>query len=161
MPSFRSSQKAHASDLEAQWHAGPSSMHDARLSNKEEQPIRVVIAMSAQLDRMAWGIIVSNQPDMQLTAQAASRSEVLSVLKANSPGVTLIDEAMLDARRCRHLHEYSTQPRSSRFILVAPHELDYSLEQSRYAFTHAYLLKGVSATDLLNTVRETAGARHP
>jgi len=83
------------------------------------------------------------------------------VLKANSPGVTLIDEAMLDARRCRHLHEYSTQPRSSRFILVAPHELDYSLEQSRYAFTHAYLLKGVSATDLLNTICETAGARHP
>ncbi|MGD0734539.1 MAG: hypothetical protein ABR976_05300 [Terracidiphilus sp.] len=116
--------------------------------------------MSEQLERMAWGIIVSNQPDMQLTAQAVSRSEVLPVLKANRPDVTLIDEAMLDARRCKDLHEYSRQPRSSRFILVAPHEVDYySLEQSRYSFTHSYLLKGVSATELLNTIRETAGAR--
>jgi DNA-binding NarL/FixJ family response regulator len=136
-------------------------MQDAPRSKHQEPPIRIVIAMTEQLERMAWGIIVRNQPDMQLTAQAASRSEVLPVLKANNPDVTLIDEAMLDARRCRDLHEYSTQPRSSRFILVAPHEMDCSLEQSRYSFTHAYLLKGVSATELLDTIRETAGARHP
>ena len=161
MPLFRSSQKVHAPDLAAKSHAEPYSMHDAPLSSKVELPIRVVIAMPAPLERLAWGIIVSNQPDMQFTAQAALRSEVLPVLKANSPDVTLIDEAMLDAPHCRDMHEYSTQPRSSRFILVAPHKLDYSLEQSRYAFAHAYLLKGVSATEFLNTIRETAGACYP
>jgi DNA-binding NarL/FixJ family response regulator len=153
MPLFRSSQKAQAPiptpmvDPQAALHPGKG----------EEFPIRVVVAMSAELERMGWGIIVSNQPDMQLIAQAASCSEVLNVLKAHRPHVTLIDEAMLEDNQYKDLREYSRQSRSSRFVLVAPHEMDYSREQSKYAFAHAYLLKGVSAAELLNTIRTTAG----
>jgi hypothetical protein len=49
----------------------------------------------------------------------------------------------------------------TRFILVAPHELDYSRELPKYAFTHAYLLKGVSATELLDTIRTIASETRP
>jgi DNA-binding NarL/FixJ family response regulator len=157
MPLYRPSQKPHAS-VPART-AGQQS--DPSSHSIEELPIRVVIAMAAELERMGWGIIVSNQSDMRLIAQAASCSEVLKLLKAQRADVTLIDEAMLGPHQCKDLREYSRQPRSSRFILVAPHEKDYSLEQSPYAFTHAYLLKGVSATELLSTIRATAGADHP
>jgi DNA-binding NarL/FixJ family response regulator len=154
MPLNRSPQKPYAS-LPA-----PSAEEQpvAASGNTSELPIRVVIAMSAELERMGWGIIVKNQADMRLIAQPASCSEVLNVLKAHRADVTLIDEAMLGPHQCKDLREYSKQPRSSRFILVAPHEKDYSQEQSRYAFTHAYLLKGVSAAELLDTIRTTAGA---
>jgi DNA-binding NarL/FixJ family response regulator len=118
--------------------------------------IRVVIAMPSKLERMAWGMIVDSQPDMQLIAQAASCDKALAVLKANRSDVTLIDEALLDARQCEALREYSKQPLSSRFVLVAPYQLDDSLDESRYSFTHTYLLKGVSATELLETIRTTA-----
>ena len=73
MPLYRPSQKSHASvpARTAGQQSAPSS------HNIEELPIRVVIAMAAELERMGWGIIVSNQSDMRLIAQAASCSEVL------------------------------------------------------------------------------------
>jgi DNA-binding NarL/FixJ family response regulator len=126
-------------------------------SNAGKRPrIRVLIALSAELERLGWGIIVSSQPDMQLIAQAASCDEALAVLSTHPSDVTLIDETILETGQCSALQEYSKPPWSSRFVLVAPHHVDYSLEHSRYAFTHAYLLKGVSAEELLGTIRTTA-----
>ena len=101
MPLYRPSQKSHASvpARTAGLQSDPSS------HSIEELPIRVVIAMAAELERMGWGIIVSNQSDMRLIAQAASCSEVLKLLKAQRADVTLIDEAMLEMcirDRCRN-----------------------------------------------------------
>jgi len=124
----------------------------------EQYSIRVVIAMSSKLERMAWSLIVDSQPDMRLIAQVASCNEALAVLKTHRSDVTLIDGAMLDASQYEALNDYSKQPASSRFVLVAPHQVDYSLEQSRYNFTHAYVLKGVSAAELLKTIRTTASS---
>ena len=157
MSLFRSQQKAlkHVPAPIADSPDPPASIKNGGL------PIRVVIAMSAELERMGWGIIVSNQPDMQLIAQAASCSEVLSVLKVHHPHVTLIDETILDNSLSEDLRECSSQSNLTRFILVAPHELDYSRKQPKYAFTHAYLLKGVSATELLYTIRSAASETRP
>jgi DNA-binding NarL/FixJ family response regulator len=58
--------------------------------------------------------------------------------------------------QCEALGEYSKQRLSSRFVLVAPHEADNLIEKSRYNFTHAYFLKGVSAAELLETIRTAA-----
>jgi two-component system, NarL family, response regulator len=137
--------------------APDSSTEIEALSNAGEQsPIRVVIAMSSRLERMAWGIIVERQSDMRLVAQAASCNEALTILKTHDSDVTLIDEDMLNAGHYRALQEYSRQPSSSRFILVAPHEVDYSLEHSGFSFAHAYMLKGFSAAEFLEVIRTTA-----
>lgn len=129
---------------------------DSRSNAGEPSSIRVVIAMSSRLERMAWSIIVDRQPDMRLVAQVGSCKEALAVLKTSGSDVTLIDEVMLDTSQYRALQEYSNQPSSSRFVLVAAHQVDYSLDQSRYTFAHAHVLKGFSATELLEAIRTTA-----
>jgi len=118
--------------------------------------IRVLIAMSSGLERMAWGLIVHSQRDMQLVAEVSSCREALGLLRKHPSDVTLIDESMLTANDYDALLEYAAQPLSSRFVLVAPHLAEFPLEQSKYSFMHAYLLKGVPADELLNAIRRTA-----
>jgi DNA-binding NarL/FixJ family response regulator len=130
-----------------------------RPNASEHGPIRVVIAISAELERIAWGIIIGNQTDMQLIGQVASCDEALALLETNGSDVTLIDEAVLDTDKYESLLKYTNRPSSSRFVLVAPHQLDYSLKQSQYAFAQAHLLKGVSADELLTAIRQSADHR--
>jgi DNA-binding NarL/FixJ family response regulator len=122
----------------------------------ERAPIRVIIAISSGLEGMAWGIIISNQTDMQLIGQVTCSEEALAILRTQCCDVTLIDDAILDADQDQSLWNYSMEPSSSRFVLVAPHQLDYSQDQSRYAFAQTYLLKGVSSDELLRAIRASA-----
>lgn len=122
----------------------------------EGAPIKVLVAMSAELERMAWGIIIAGQSDMQLIAQVSSCDEVQSILKTERSDVTVVDEAVMTNAQFKALQRHSKQPSSSRFVLVTSHPLDDSLEQSWHAFADAHLLKGVSAAELLRTIRMAA-----
>ena len=126
----------------------------------EQAPIRVVIAISAELERVAWGMVIGSQSDMQLIGKAATCKEALALLRASGVDVTLIDEAILNSDEYERLLRYAKQHSASRFLLVAAHELDYTMRQSRYAFAHSFLLKGVSKDDLLGAVRSCAHSQH-
>ena len=134
----------------------PNAIGHADIS--EISPIRIAVAMSDELARMAWGLIIDNEQDMQIIAATASCDELLVILKFKPPDLVLLDEAVLDDRYHRELLELSRHQPACRFILVARHKTDYSLEQSSYEFIHARLLTGASAADLLKTIRETAQA---
>jgi DNA-binding NarL/FixJ family response regulator len=147
--------------------AGPAS--DARPEPAESAapaPIRIALAMAAELDRMAWSIVINNQKDMELVAATSSSRQIARLLKAHNPHVVLLDEALLDL--CDHSALLAFARKTAcRFVLVAMHQPDYPLELAHAPFIHARLLKGVSAPDLLKTVRaaaavpgnETAGRR--
>ena len=122
----------------------------------ERSTIDVIIAMSTELERMAWGIIIERQADMRLIAKVASCKEALALLKNHRHAITLVDESMLEERQCEALQHYAQKASSSCFILVTAHDPDQSLKQTRYAFADAYLLKGVSAAELLRAIRSTA-----
>jgi AmiR/NasT family two-component response regulator len=125
----------------------------------EQAPIRIVLAMAAELDRMAWSIVLNNQKDMELVAATSSSRQIVRLLKQHAPDVVLLDEALLDQCHPGALLAFARKS-ACRFILFAMHQPDYSLEPSRPAFIHARLLKGISAPDLLDTVR-TAAANDP
>jgi len=109
--------------------------------------------MASELDRMAWSIVIGNQEDMDLLAAPASGRELLDVLKSPAPDVVLIDEDILNQCSRQALLACASLPRSLRFILVAMHQPDYSIEPSQFPFIRTRLLKGVSAPDLLQTIR--------
>ena len=122
------------------------------------QPLRILLAMAAELDRMAWSIVINNQKDMDLVAATSSSRQLARLLKSHSPDVVLLDEELLNL--CDHAALLACARKTScRFVLVAMHQPDYSLEHARAPFIHARLLKGVSAPDLLETVRAVAGAQ--
>jgi DNA-binding NarL/FixJ family response regulator len=122
-------------------------------------PLHILLAMAAELDRMAWSIVINNQKDMDLVAATSSSRQVARLLKSHNPDVVLLDEELLNL--CDHAVLLAFARKTScRFVLVAMHQPDYSLEHARVPFIHARLLKGVSAPDLLETVRAVVGVRH-
>lgn len=136
----------------------PSLAHPAQSLSEPKSPlaseaaIRVVLVISSKLERLGWSIVLENQDDMQLLGQFAVLDDALAFLAANSVDVVLIDEALLTPKYCEVLRRGAAH-RRSRFLLVTKHPLDEGLERSRYSFVSDFLLKGVSAADLLSSIR--------
>lgn len=142
----------------------PSSLKPAPSVNASEStagpdtptPIRVTLAMASDLDRMAWSIVIGNQEDMELIAAPRSGQQLLKALDVHAPDVVLVDEAILEQFDRHSLRAFQKRSPCFRLILVAMHEKDYSLEPTLLPFVHTRLLKGVSAPELLKSIR--AGA---
>jgi DNA-binding NarL/FixJ family response regulator len=132
------------------------SVDTAELTSRPAAPIRVALAMASDLDRMAWSIVIGNQEDMELMAAPGSSQQLLKALEAHALDVILVDEAILEQCDPKSLPVFRKQPASLRVILVAMHRPDYALEATRFPFVHARLLKGVSAPELLETIRARA-----
>lgn len=147
-----------------------ASFHDSRRSavtahHPEASPdasaapphsIRVAIAMATELDRMAWSLLVRNQQDMRLVAVASSSREFLALLKTHGADVVLIDEIILDRCPRSTVQAYARKASACRLILIAMHQPDYAEQPSHATLIHTHLLKGVSATALLQAIRTAA-----
>lgn len=139
--------------------AGPAECQaeaEADASNAAANKIRVVIALSSELERMAWTLIVGRQHDMEMVAQVASGVEALAFLRSHNSDVTLIDEAALNSAQLQEFRDYCRRSCSSRFVLATLHSARESFELAGPAFIHSYILKGATADELLNAIRSAA-----
>jgi DNA-binding NarL/FixJ family response regulator len=139
---------------------GPAEAHQesAADSIRNPAPIRILLAMASALDRMAWSIVLNNQQDIELVAATSSSRQLSRLLKLHAPRVVLFDEDLL--RLCPGSLLAFARKTGCRFVLVAMHQPDYSIEPSQMSFIHARLLKGVTAPELLLTIRTTASELH-
>jgi DNA-binding NarL/FixJ family response regulator len=141
------------------------AQQDESANGHASAPIRIVLALAAELDRMAWSIVINNQTDMELAAATSSSRQLVRLLKLHAPQVVLLDEPLVDLCPPGALLACARKT-ACRFVLIAMHQPDYSLgppsldpsslEPSRLPRIHARLLKGVSAPDLLRTLRAVA-----
>ncbi|MGB6133145.1 MAG: hypothetical protein WCC14_17875 [Acidobacteriaceae bacterium] len=115
-------------------------------------PIRILLVISSKLERLGWSIVLENQDDMQVHGQFAEFDEALARLTADSIDVVLIDEVLLTPKHCEALRS-AVMRHKSRVLLVTKHPLDEGLERTRYSFVSDFLLKGISAADLLAAIR--------
>ncbi len=147
---------AHSDSLGQSPHAaGHSQAQEDSAGGLAPAPIRILLAMAAELDRMAWSIVINHQKDMDLVAATSSSRQLLRLLKLHAPDVVLLDEALLDLCPPGALLACARKT-ASRFVLFAMHQPDYSLEPSRLPPIHSRLLKGVTAPELLRAVRAVA-----
>lgn len=143
--------------------AAYQQQHESEIAPNSDakSPIRVVIAISKELERLAWSLIVGAQPDMELIAEAASCDEVLALLEMRDSDVILIDESILDSDVHERFLDYCSKPFAGRFVMMALHDLDQSIEQRNYAFVYSHVLKGTTAEELLLAIRTSARSRRP
>jgi DNA-binding NarL/FixJ family response regulator len=117
-----------------------------------ENPIRVVLVIRSKLERLGWGIVLGTQTDLDLLGQFGSVGAALAFLAAHPAHVVLIDDAVLTPKDCDALRHLAAEG-GPRFVLVVRHPVDEALEGSRYSFASECLLKGVSAAELLASLR--------
>jgi DNA-binding NarL/FixJ family response regulator len=122
-----------------------------------DAPIRVALILSSKLERLGWGIVVDGQEDMQVVGQFSSLASAFALLKTDAADVVLVDETMLTPKACDAIRRHSPAKRP-RFLVIARHPVEGAQEESRYSFASRYLLKGLSAADLLDAIRNSGSA---
>jgi len=116
----------------------------------------VILVIRSKLERLGWSIVLGTQTDLDLLGQFGSVGAALAFLAAHPAHVVLIDDAVLTLRDCEVLRRLAADG-GPRFVLVVHHPVDEAVEPSRYSFASHCLLKGVSAAELLASLRLASG----
>lgn len=121
------------------------------------EPIRILIADDHPLFREGVAQSLGQQPDLAVVGQAGSGEEAVALVERLLPDVALLDITMpggggLDA--CRRIA--SAWPIVKVIMLTVSEDQDDLLAALKGG-ARGYVLKGVSARDLANAVRQVAG----
>ena len=119
-----------------------------------KSPIRVFSVDDHPLLREGIAALVNSQPDMVLTAQAASGAEAIQLFKEQLPDVTLLDLRLPDMSGIDVLIAIRTQFPDARIIMLTTFEGDVEIQRALQAGARGYLLKNMPPTELLDVIRQ-------
>lgn len=138
---------------------GGPSRSSADTAGRRTRLVRILIADDHQIVRAGLARLISEQPDMEIIAEAASGDEVLHLLEHLSPDLLLLDIAMpnrngIDCLRAiRHTH-----PLLPVLILSGYPESTYAINSMR-AGASGYLSKLAPPEEIVRAIRLAARGR--
>ncbi|MGN6525768.1 MAG: response regulator [Burkholderiaceae bacterium] len=123
--------------------------------------IRLLLADDHRMFREGLRRLLTDQPDMQVAAEAATAVEVLEALRLHQIDVAVLDLSM-PGRAGPELiaHAKSTRP-SVRILVLTMHDLEPHVTQSLRAGADGYATKDIPTADLEGAIRRIhAGNRY-
>ena len=125
---------------------------------KNRSPIRVLIVDERALMRAGLAAVISEQADMEVTAETGNLAEALTLSHHHRPDIALVELAsfiaggpMSDAL-CRQ------SPRC-RIIVIANRNDEENIERARRAGAIAYLSPEITGAELLRAIRAAHAGR--
>jgi DNA-binding NarL/FixJ family response regulator len=123
-------------------------------------PIRVMVVDDHPLIRTGVGVLLSDEPDMALIAQAGNGDTALREFRAHRPDVTLIDLCLPQMSGLDLLGAIRHEFPHARIIVVTSHGGDAQVLRALKAGARGYLLKGALYEELPEAIRTVhAGKR--
>lgn len=115
--------------------------------------IKIVIAADQELIRESLKIVLSANPDMEVTDTVADGREVIRSVRACRPDVILMDVRMpeMDGVSCTRIIK-ENYPQIKIIILTTFDDDEYVYNALKYGAS-GYLLKGVSMAELSSAIR--------
>jgi DNA-binding NarL/FixJ family response regulator len=119
----------------------------------------VLLVDDHALLRTGVASIINQEPDLHVVAEASNGVEAIEAYKLYQPDVTLLDlrmpvmEGVEAVRRIREL-----DPRA-RVIVLTTYDTDDQIARALRAGAKAYLLKDISADDLVSCIRDVLAGR--
>src|SRR5437762_4719502 len=120
---------------------------------------RVLIVDDHALLRTGVANIINQEADLQVVAEAGNGAEAVDAYERHRPDVTLLDlrmpimEGVEAVRRIREL-----DPRA-RVIVLTTYDTDDEISQALKAGAKAYVLKDISADDLVRCIRDVLAGK--
>ena len=122
--------------------------------------IRVLLADDHAAVREALAVLIDNQPDMQVVAQAGNGDEAVERARHMRPDVAIIDVAMPAMSGLAVTVALKDAIPATRIVMLTRHgEYQYVRELLR-AGANGYVLKQSASSDLLNAIRVVASGRN-
>lgn len=120
------------------------------------EPIRVVVADDHPLFREGVSHSLASEPDLVIVGQAACGEEALRLARDLLPDVVLLDIGMPGWGGLVTAEKITTACPATKIVMLTVFEDEDKLLAAFKAGACGYVLKGVSARDLANVVRNTA-----
>jgi len=115
--------------------------------------IRVLCVDDHPLLREGIAVLIGNQTDMELVAEAANGREAVELFRKHRPDVTLMDLQMPKVNGFDAISAIRSEFPEARILVLTTHAGDVQVSRALKAGARAYLLKGSVREELLDTIR--------
>ncbi len=126
--------------------------------------IRVMIVDDHDIVREGLAAVIATDPDMILTGSLGSGQRALEEVAALAPDVVLLDLRMPDLDGIATCKQLQALRPSLRILILSSHAGDEAIARAFAAGAAGYILKSMSVTDLLESIRAANAGRvapHP
>jgi DNA-binding NarL/FixJ family response regulator len=118
-----------------------------------DNPIRVLCADDHSLVRKGIALILANEPDMRLVAEATDGEDAIALFRQHRPDVTLMDLRMPGVDGVAAIRAIRKDFPDARIIALTSYDGDHEIYGALQAGVSGYLLKEMVHTEVLRAIR--------
>ena len=122
------------------------------MSDRSAQ-IRILAVDDHVLVREGIAVLLSNEPDMALVAEASNGREAIQQFRAHRPDITLMDLQMPEINGLDAIISIRGEFPEAKIIVLTTYKGDVQILRALKAGARGYLLKNTIHSELLNTIR--------
>jgi DNA-binding NarL/FixJ family response regulator len=129
-------------------------------SNSERARIRIFCVDDHPLLRKGIGLVVNNESDMVLVAEACSGAEAIELFRREQPDITLMDLRLPGMSGVDATIAIRAEFPEARIIMLTTFEGDVEIQRALRAGAFAFMLKTMPPNEMVQTIRQVyAGKR--
>jgi two-component system, NarL family, response regulator len=128
-------------------------------TSTERATARVLVVDDHALVRTGVARIIDHEPDLDVVAEAANGVEALAAFDAHRPDVTLLDLRMPVMEGVEVVRRMRERDPQAKVIILTTYDTDDDISRALKAGARAYVLKDISADDLIQCIHDVLNGK--